>query len=168
VTTAMTPSPRAPSRAFVLREVRVAMAVLAGGLVVGGVWALWAPALAHSADLGETEVTVDGLLALLGLGAGLVTAVILVFVPGPRPAVRLAVVLAAAVAANLLAAGIGAARGLSLGAPGVALLWPLAAAVLTALRTLASVVVSPDDDRSPRSPREGDARETRFSEPPPR
>jgi hypothetical protein len=165
-TTTMTP-PRAPSRASLLREVRVALAILAAGLVLGGVWALWAPALAHTADLGEAKVTVDGLLALLGLGAGLVTAVILVVVPGPRPAIRLAVVLGAAVVANLVAAGIGeAARGLRLGAPGVVLLWPLAAAILTALRTLASFVVSPDDDGSPRSGPEGDARDTRFSEPP--
>jgi hypothetical protein len=133
------------------REVRAAVAVLVSGLVLGGVWALWAPALARSADLGESRVAVDGLLGLLGLGAGLVTAVVLVAVPGPRPVLRLAVVLLAATVADLLAAAVGLARGLHLGAPGVALLWPLVAAILTALRTLAGLVVSPDDGR--RGPR---------------
>ena len=146
MTTSGVPGP--PPRVLVQRELGAAVAVLAAGLVLGGIWAFWAPALAHSADLGEAKVSVDGLLALLGVGAGLVTAVMLVLIPGARPAVRLAVVLAAAVVAALLAVLVGAARGLSLGAPGVALLWPLTAAVLTALRTLASFVVSPDDDGS--------------------
>jgi hypothetical protein len=131
--------------ASVVREAGIAAAVLGAGLVVGGVWAVWAPALAHSADLGEAKVSVDGLLALLGIGAGLVTAVVLVLLPGPRPAVRLPVVLAATAVGGLLAVLVGAARGLSLGAPGVTVLWPLTTAVLTALRTLASIVASPDD-----------------------
>jgi hypothetical protein len=155
------PSPPSPPRGAVRGELRVAALVLVAGLVMGGIWALWAPAFAHSADLGESKVTVDGLLALLGLGAGLGTAVILVIAPGPRPTVRLAVVLGAAIAGNLLAVLVGVARGLSVGAPGVALLWPLSAAVLTALRTLASFVISPDDDHRRRRDDE------EVSEPPP-
>jgi hypothetical protein len=160
-------TPAFPQRslgASAVREAGMAGAVLAAGLVLGGVWALWAPALAHSADLGEAKVSADGLLALLGIGAGLVTAVMLVLLPGPRPAVRLAVVLAAAVVAGALAVLVGAVRGLSLGAPGVALLWPLTAAVLTALRTLASIIVSPDDDRTPWPDPTG--ADHRVSEPP--
>jgi hypothetical protein len=163
-------SPTAPQPslgASVVREAGMAGAVLAAGLVLGGIWALWAPALAHSADLGEAKVTVDGLLALLGLGAGLVTAVVLALVPGPRPAVRLAVVLGAATVGNLLAVLLGAVRGLSLGAPGVGLLWPLAAAVLTTLRTLAAFVISPDGD-GPRSPApDGEAPDGQSSGRPP-
>ncbi|MGZ4602619.1 MAG: hypothetical protein ACXV0U_03360 [Kineosporiaceae bacterium] len=140
-----------PRKEAVLPEVRVAAAVVASGLLVGGVWALWAPSVAHSADLGEAQVGVDGVLALLGLGAGVVTAGVLTLVPGPRPAVRLAVVLLACTLANLLAAAVGMARGLHLGAPGVALMWPLAAAFLTTLRTIVAIVVSPggapDDGR---------------------
>lgn len=151
MTITMPTAPTAPPRPSVLRELRVAALVLVAGLVLGGIWALWAPELARSADLGEARVTVDGLLALLGLAAGLVTAVVLALLPGPRPAVRLAVVLGAAALANLLAVLVGAARGLSLGAHGVALLWPLATAVLTTLRTLASFVISPDAD-DPREP----------------
>jgi hypothetical protein len=73
-----------------------------------------------------------------------------------------AVVLVSAVAANLLAAAVGIAGGLHLGATGVALLWPITAAVLTTLRVLAGLVVSPDDD-GPRRRRRHD----RFSGPPP-
>jgi hypothetical protein len=158
---------RSPPRPSAQREVRVAGAVLASGLVLGAVWVLWAPSLAHGADLGEAKVSVDGLLALLGLGAGLVTAAALVVVPGARPTVRLAVVLGAATAANLLAVLVGAARGLSLGAPGIALLWPLATAVLTALRTLASFIASPDDDGI-RGRRAAELRNGGVSEPPQR
>jgi len=130
-----------------LSEVRAAAFVMAGGLLVGVVWAVWAPSIARSADLGEARVAVDGSLALLGIGAGIVTAVLLGLMPGPRPAVRVAVVLVAAVAANLLAAGIGLARGLHLAALGVVLMWPLAAALLSTLRTLAGLILSPDHDR---------------------
>jgi hypothetical protein len=151
----------APPRTSVLRELSVALAVLVAGLVLGEIWALWAPSLADSADLGESKVTVDGLLALLGIGAGVLTAVGLAIVPGPRPPIRLAVVLLAATAGNLLAVLAGVTHTLSLGAPGVALLWPLTTAVLTALRTLASFVFSPDDDGAgERESREG------ISEPP--
>ena len=140
-------------RRLVLGEVRAALVVLAAGLLIGATWALFAPGVARSADLGESRVAVDGLLALLSLGAGVVTAIVLVAVPGPNPPLRLGVVLAASLVANLLAAFIGVTLGgLKLGAPGVALLWPLLTAVLTTLRTLAGLVVSPDDDR-PRSAR---------------
>lgn len=145
--------PTASRRRLVLGEVRVALIVLAGGVLMGAVWALAAPALARSADLGESRVAVDGLLALLGVGAGLVTAVVLLAAPGPRIALRLLVVLGASLVAGVLAAVIGVwFGGLKLGAPGVALLWPLTAAVLTTLRTLAGLVISPDDD-GPRPPR---------------
>jgi hypothetical protein len=164
----MPTAPRSRAPASVLGELRVAAAVLVAGLMLGGIWALWAPALAHSADLGEAKVTVDGVLALLALGAGLLTAVILTVVPGPRPAVRLAIILAAATVANLLAVLVGAARGLSPGAPGVALLWPLTSAVLTVLRTLASFVISPDGDGPWRRRRDEHEPNGQFSETPPR
>ena len=151
-------------RRLVLAEVRVALVVVASGLLMGAVWALAAPSLARSADLGESRVAVDGLLALLGVAAGLVTALALLAVPGPRTPVRLVVVLGAAVVANLLAAAIGVELGgLKLGAPGVALLWPLVAAVLTTVRTLAGLVISPDDDR-PRPPRRHAGSEGRGEE----
>lgn len=135
-----------------VRELTVALTVLAAGLVLGAIWGLSAPVLASSADLGESKVTVDGLLALLGIGAGVVTSVGLAIAPGPRPPLRLAVVLVAATAANLMAVLMGRAiHGLTLGALGVALLWPLTAAVLTALRILASFILAPDGDRDRRT-----------------
>jgi len=131
----------------VLAEVRAAAVILAAGVLLGAVWALIAPALSHSADLGESRVAVDGVLGLLGVGAGVVTAIVLVLVPGPRPTLRLAVVLAAATVANVLAAVVGLRLGVQvLGAPGVAVLWPLVAAVLTALRMLAALVIFPDGE----------------------
>jgi hypothetical protein len=151
------PAPPSSRRKAVVAEVRVALAVLAAGILLGAVWAAVAPSLARSADLGESRVAVDGLLALLGIGAGVVTAVLLTVLPGPRPALRLGVVLAAATAANVLAAVVGVRLGTqSLGARGVAVLWPLTAAVLTALRTLVSLVISPDEEE-PRSPRHSGA-----------
>jgi hypothetical protein len=150
------PTP-ASRRRLILGEVRAALVILAAGLLLGAVWALFAPGLARAADLGESRVAVDGLLALLGLGAGIVTAIVLALVPGPNRPLRVAVVLAAAVIANLLAAAVGVTLGgLKLGAPGVALLWPLTAAVLTTLRTLAGFVISPDDEH-PRPPRHAGA-----------
>jgi hypothetical protein len=75
------------------------------------------------------------------------------------------VVLAAATVANILAAVVGLRVGVRVvGAPGVAVLWPLVAAVLTTLRMLAGLVVFPDGE-GPRpsarhagaAPREEDA-----------
>jgi hypothetical protein len=127
-------------------ELTVVLALLAAGLVLGGVWALVAPSLADAADPGETRVAVDGLLALLQIGAGVVTAVLLALVPGRDPVARLVAVLVGATAAGLLAVPVGAARGLHLQAPGAALLWPLVAAVLTALRMLVGLLLSPEGD----------------------
>jgi hypothetical protein len=154
--------PTAPApfrrRRVVLAEVRVVGTILAAGVLLGALWALLAPSLARSADLGESRIAVDGLLGLLGVGAGVLTAIVLVIAPGPRPAPRLAVVLGAATVANVLAAVVGLRLGVKvLGAPGVAVLWPLVTAVLTAFRMLAGLVISPDPDRPPPSPRHAGA-----------
>jgi choline-glycine betaine transporter len=142
----------------VLAEARVAAVILAAGVLLGVAWALIAPALSRSADLGESRVAVDGLLGLLGVGAGVVTAIVLVLAPGPWPPLRLAVVLAAVTVANILAAVVGLRLGVRvLGAPGVAVLWPLVAAVLTALRMLAGLVVFPDGEGSRPSARHAGA-----------
>jgi hypothetical protein len=142
----------------VLAEVRVAAVILVTGVLIGALWALLAPSLARSADLGESRVAVDGVLGLLGAGAGVLTAIVLVVVPGPRPPVRLAVVLVAATAANVLAAFVGLRLGVQvIGAPGVAVLWPLVTAVLTAFRMLAALVIFPDAEGSRPSPRHAGA-----------
>src|SRR4051812_322765 len=138
------PARRRPWPSVLWGELLVVLAFLASGLVLGAVWALAAPHVSGAADPGESRIAVDGLLALLQLGAGLVTAVALVVVPGRDHAVRLVTVLLASAAAGLIAIPIGAARGLHLHAPGSALLWPLLVAVLTALRMLAGLIFSPD------------------------
>ena len=46
-------------------EIPVVLALLAAGLLLGGVWALAAPRAAGAADPGESRIAVDGLLALL-------------------------------------------------------------------------------------------------------
>jgi hypothetical protein len=128
------------------------LALLASGLLLGGVWALAAPDAARGADPGESNMAVDGLLALLQLGAGLVVAVGLVVVPGRDRAVRFVSVLVGSAAGGLLMVPVGAARGLPQHAPGAALLWPLVVAVLTALRLLAALVFSPDGGTAHGSP----------------
>jgi hypothetical protein len=140
------PTRRRPWPAVLRGELPVVLALLAAGLVLGAIWALAAPRLSGAADPGESRIAVDGLLALLQLGAGLVTAVALVVVPGRHRAVRLVTVLLASAAAGLLAVPIGMARGLQLHAPGAALLWPLLVALLTTLRLVAGLVLSPDGD----------------------
>jgi hypothetical protein len=131
-------------RAAVRREVAVAVGLLAAGLVLGGVWTLVAPTLAERADPGETRVAVDGVLGLLGLTAGLVTAAGLAVAHGREPVVRVVAVLVGSTGGALLAVGVGLAGGLRLGAPGLALLWPLVAAVVTAVRLLLGLLTSPE------------------------
>jgi hypothetical protein len=144
------PSRRRPWPAVLRGEIPVVLALLAAGLLLGGVWALEAPRAARAADPGESRIAVDGLLALLQLGAGLVTAVALTVLPGRDHAVRLVSVLLGSAAGGLLAVPLGAARGLHLHAPGSALVWSLVVAVLTTLRMLAGLLFSPDGDRGPR------------------
>jgi hypothetical protein len=143
------PGGRRPWQVVLRGELVVVGVMLAAGLLLAGVWALAAPGLAEAADPGESRMAVDGLLALLQIGAGIVTAVGLVVLPGRDPVARLVAVLVGATAAGLLAVPVGAARGLHLQAPGAALLWPLLAALLTALRMLAGLLLAPDGDGRP-------------------
>ncbi len=145
------PRPAGPPawRGAVRREVAVAVGLLAAGLVLGGIWALAAPPLAQRADPGETRVAVDGVLGLLGLAAGLVTAAGLAVAGGREPVVRVVAVLAGSTGGALLAVGVGLAAGLRLGAPGLALLWPLVVAVVTAVRLLLSLLTAPEGQDTP-------------------
>ncbi|HYY12616.1 MAG TPA: hypothetical protein VE781_16895 [Kineosporiaceae bacterium] len=137
-----------PAWRRVLRsELTVVASLLASGLLLGGAWALFGPSVADGADPGESRVAVDGLLALLQLGAGLVTAVVLTLLPGREPVARVAAVILASAGAGWLAVLVGAARGLHLQSPGAALLWPLVVAVLTALRLLVGLQLSPNGGR---------------------
>ena len=139
-------SRRRPWPAVLRGEIPAVTALLVAGLLLGAVWALAAPPVAGAADPGESRIAVDGLLALLQLGAGLVTAAALAILPGRDPAVRLVTALLGSAAGGLLAVPLGATRGLHLHAPGSALLWPLVLAVLTTLRLLAGLLRSPEGD----------------------
>ena len=118
------------------------LVLLAAGVALGGLWAWLAPGVADRGDPAEARVAVDGTLALILLGAGLVTAIGVAVRPGRQPALRLVAALVGSLAGGLLR-GSWAPDGLSVGAPAVTLLWALALAVLTALRALAGLVVTP-------------------------
>ena len=145
------PAVRRPWPAVLRGEAPVVLALLAAGLLLGGIWAFAAPGAAGSADPGESRIAVDGLLALLQLGAGVVTATALAWRAGRDRAVRLVTVLLGSAAGGLLAVPLGEARGLHLHAPGSALLWPLVVALLTTLRMLAGLLFSPGGEPGPRS-----------------
>ena len=125
-------------------EVVAAVVVLAVGVLAGLLWAWLAPTVRAAADPGEREVAGDGTLAVLCLAAGLLTAIALAVRPGPRPALRFAVVVLASAAGGFVALGVGRALGApTLRALAIPLLWALVVAVGTALRVLVSIVISP-------------------------
>ena len=128
-------------RASLAGEVRAAGACLAGGLLAGVVWAVLAPAASRNwTSSGEAVFAVEGTFALVGLLAGVLTAVFLALRPGRSPVLRLLVLLLAAAAGSGLAWWAGS-RLLdpdpALTVPAVVLTWPLSTAVLTAVRSLA-------------------------------
>lgn len=125
-----------------LREVWVFLGIAGGGgVTVGAGWAALAPVAERSSAEAEAMVAHDAVLGLLGLAAGLLTAAVLAFAPGPRPGLRASVVLVAAAAGAMLSWGVGRATGApTLHAVGMALLWPLAAAVVTVVRSVINLL----------------------------
>ena len=125
------------------------LVLLAAGVVARrGLWALAAPRVAGRGDPGESRVAVDGLLALLQLGAGARHRHRVGVVPGPRSRRSQALWPRSGAARRRPSARLGAAPARAPGAaaaPAVAVLWPLDLAVLTALRPW---------PRARRSPRE--------------
>ncbi len=116
-------------------------AALAGAVVVGVGWRFLAPVAAHASPAGEVEIAHDGTLGLVGCLAGVVTALLLAWFPGPRPVWRVVLTLLATSAAGLLSWGVGHALGAPpLHAIGMALLWPLVAAAVTTVRSLFGVL----------------------------
>jgi hypothetical protein len=115
----------------------VVAACLAGGLALGALWALLGGVVVARTDLGEQAAASDGTLALLGVGFGLVSAVLLAVLPGRRPVLRAGVALASAVAGGYLALAVGLLLGAEpLRADGVTLAWPVMLAAVTSLRLL--------------------------------
>gem|GEM_PF-6874038 len=111
--------------------------------MVGVLWRLlWS--LATGPGDTERAVTGDGILAGLGVLAGIVTAALFLVRSGPAPARRFGVVLVGTVAGSGLAWAVGVLLGTpSLGAVGAAFLWPLATAGVTFAATGIAVFMSP-------------------------
>jgi hypothetical protein len=134
------PQPR--PRIRVRTEIGIFLGIVgAGGVLVGSGWALLAPIVGRAAAVGESEVAHDAVLGLFGLAAGLITGLFLLARPGPNPGVRAAVVLFAATSGSLLAWEVGRllhAPGLA--AVGMALVWPLTAAVIGLVRSVFSLL----------------------------
>lgn len=137
----------APARWWWPSGITLLLVSLGGGLAVGGGWALLAPVVAHWNGAGEEAAAQDVTFGLIGIAAGLVTAVLLLIRPGSRPALRAALVLAAAAGASLLAWGFGELFGAQpLQAIALVVVWPLVAAAATVVRSLIVVLVGSSDD----------------------
>ncbi|WP_143448765.1 hypothetical protein [Kineosporia sp. A_224] len=118
-------------------EVWVGVACVAGGVVLGALWALVGATVVGATDPDEQAAASDGTFALLGIGFGLVSALLLAVLPGHRQVVRAGV----ALAGSVLGGFVGLAVGLVLGAPalradGMVLAWPVVLGAVTTLRLL--------------------------------
>jgi len=119
----------------------LAVAVVAGGVLVGVLWAVVAPFVTGHSDRTETQASGDGTLAILELIAGVVTATALVLRPGRQPAARFAIAVVGVTGGAFLSWAVGAATGAPhLAAAGVVLLWPFTVAAITVLRTVGGLV----------------------------
>jgi hypothetical protein len=123
--------------ASVRGEVWVGVACLAGGVALGALWALVGAAVVGATDPDEQAAASDSTFALLGIGLGLVSALLLAVLPGHRQVVRAGV----ALAGSVLGGFVGLAVGLVLGAPalradGMVLAWPIVLGAVTTLRLL--------------------------------
>jgi hypothetical protein len=143
----------APVRWWWSSGIALFLVSLGGGLAAGGGWALLAPVVARWNGAGEETAAQDVTFGLIGVAAGLVTAVLLMIRPGSRPALRVALVLAATTCASLLAWGFGVLFGAQpLQAIALVVLWPLVAAAATVVRSLIVVLVGPGDDSASKAP----------------
>ena len=140
-------SPSASRAAAVRHGVRVELppfvACLAAGVVLGGLWRLLWPLATGPGDT-ERAVSSDGILAGLGVLAGILTAALFLVRSGPAPARRFGVVLVGTIVGSGLAWAVGMVLGTpSLRAVGAAFLWPLATAGVTFAATGIAVFMAP-------------------------
>lgn len=111
-------------------QLRFVLGLVVAGLAVAIVWRLLAPLLAQLGDSDEQSIGADLTLALVGLVAGIVTAVYVVAEPGPTPAVRSGAAVLGSLLGGLLAWPVGnLIGGPPLLAYGVVLVWPLGTAL---------------------------------------
>jgi hypothetical protein len=124
-------------------EVAWLVALAVAGVGVGVAWRLLAGPVVRASDATEAAAAADGALALLGVLAGFATALLLLARLGPRPALRVLVVLAGACAAGALSWATGALLGAPrLRAPAAAFAWPAATALLTCIVTSLRVLTA--------------------------
>jgi hypothetical protein len=122
----------------------VMLVSLASGLALGAAWVVLAPLVAAWTGAAEDDAARDAAFGLLGVLAGLVTAVALLVWPGSRPALHTGFVLCGVTLASLLAWGVGRLLGAHpLHAVALVVVWPLVAAVVTVLRSLVAVLTGP-------------------------
>lgn len=118
-------------------EVWVGLACLAGGVALGALWRLVGAVVVQGTDGQEQAAASDGVFCLLGLGFGVVAALLLAILPGYHQVARAGV----ALAGSVLGGYLGLAVGLLLGTPplradGLVLAWPVALGAVTTLRLL--------------------------------
>jgi hypothetical protein len=119
----------------------VLLVATGAGIAVGAGWVVLAPVVVRWTGSVEGAAAGDVTFGLLGILAGLMTAVVLLVWPGARPAAHAAAVLAAAAGASPLAWGVGRLLGApTLHAVALLVLWPLVAAVVTMVRALIGVL----------------------------
>ena len=118
------------ARAGMVRVVRgewpLAVALLAGGLLVASVWRTLGPSVAGAGNPLEADVAVDGTLAALGALAGVVTAACVLLRPGRYPPRRTLVAIGFSAVASVVSWQVGDLLGTPhLRASGIVLIWPM-------------------------------------------
>jgi hypothetical protein len=112
-------------------ELRVVLAMLAFGVVVGILWRVLTPVAVRHSDPREVLIARDGALALLNLGAGVLTGLFSQVRPGRAVAVRTSSLLLGSLLGAFLAWPVGLLLGVTgLGAIGIVLIWPVLAAIM--------------------------------------
>ena len=111
-------------------QLRFVVGLVLAGVGLALVWRLLAPLLSPLGDSDEQSIGSDLTLALVGLAAGVVTAVYVVANPGRTPGARTAAAVLGSLLGGLLAWPVGnLVAGPPLTAYGVVLAWPLGTAL---------------------------------------
>jgi hypothetical protein len=117
------------------------------GVLVGLLWAVGTPFVRNASDGIEDRISGEVTFTVLGLVVGVGVALAGLVRPHRRPFAAAVVDLCGSVPASALAWGVGRLAGAPpLTTPGAVLVWPLAAAGLTAIVSLALVLLHSEPD----------------------
>jgi hypothetical protein len=114
-----------------LAEAVPTVLVMWTGVLIGAVWRLVTPTVTSAGNPLEEAASTDGVLAVIHVAVGVVTAAGILLRPGPRPALRTTVMLVATSVAGVVSWKIGdwlvtESQGeLTLRATGAAFVWPI-------------------------------------------